>query len=700
MIKKEKKNFVRIFKALFVLLLAVVMLLCVSCKKDENEDAETAEENKIAEMLAGNLNAYQVVRSETMKGDDVKAVSAFISVIQKNGYKDVSIVSDYVSLYPVIDTEIIVGETSRKGSVYNEGDGTAVAQTDNYSVYIVEKRLIVTYTDSEGLVEGLEYLLLCSLDAEQTELCDAYNMELFQRGIKRGGNVDFSVKNYLSKGSVLSANDDLRLVGTSTPGSTVTLQLTKGFEVLSSVDTTTDANGVWQKKIAPNVSADSILILVDGNMTERFEEISFKSKEINSCAEGTKVFINGKQVDVYVNEGGNYVISSLASDEEKMDIKLVRTGKVNDCTVRPLSSGIDPDISNKEIEFTVTEFPCKLSVEFEDFDEDPSESVQLFLYNNEEFVPNISNGKELIYFAPGEYWMKENMSIASNTTVYLAEGAVLHAKLYVKGAENVTIMGRGIIDTYGLNDEIHMMEFEECKNIILKDYTLTGPRKWMTVLRESEMCTVDTVNILGSEVNSDGVDIVGSQNVTVINCFLRTNDDCIAIKSGGSDSKNILVKGCVFWNENYGNALEIGFETRCDSIDNITFENNDIIYVKGACMSIHLTDQAHVRNVKYKDIRIENSSTKLVEYYIKHHDTYSKGNVRGKISDISMEGIVVLDDSIGSISLEGYGEGHIIDGISIGKIKFNGSYIEDISNIINKNKYKYAYDISYDGKTI
>lgn len=708
MTNKKSNKIIRTLQVLFLLLLILAILMgLASCKKDQETDegGEGAVERNeaIMALLVDNLGAYQIVRSETMADRELKTVLAFASVIQERGYPDMSIVSDFEAVYPVISQEIIIGDTTRKGSVYNEGEGI-VAETEGYTVSIIEKRLIVSYTDEEGLIDCLEYILFSSLDAEQAALTNSYNEALFLRGIKRNITDEFSVKNSLAEGSVLSTNSDIPFIGTAAPGATVTVQLMKGNELLGSADAVADDNGVWQTKVAPNTSANSVWIRVDGNLAEKFTNINFKENPITSCSEGTQVFINGKQIDVHTNQGGNYAIASLAKGEQKMEIKLVRSSDVKDFTVRPLSAGVEAKANGKEITFTVTQFPCKLSVEFESFAnvDNITQSVQLFLYPHEEFVPDL-NGRDLIYFAPGEYWFNDKLDLPSNTTVYISEGAVLHAKFDVRGAENLTVMGRGIIDTYYFTDNVpkeehtHMTVFRNCKNLVLKDYTITGSRKWMTVLRDSEVCTVNYLNILGTEMNSDGVDIVSSKNVTVSNCFIRSNDDCIAIKADGLDVDNILVKGCVIWNMKYGNGLEIGYETRCENITNITFEDNDLIYVGGSAISIHLGDRAHVQNVKYKDLRIENSSDKLVDFFIKETN-YTKDPERGNITSISIENISVLSDNIGRIIISGYDSTHYVNGVYIQKIMFNGKYMDSISSILSKGSY--VYYLKYDGKSL
>ena len=217
-----------------------------------------------------------------------------------------------------------------------------------------------------------------------------------------------------------------------------------------------------------------------------------------------------------------------------------------------------------------------------------------------------------------------------------------------------------------------MLNFTECKNIMLRDFSLIGPRSWMVVLVDCDDCLLDGVNVIGTAINSDGVDIVGSRNVTVQNGFFRNNDDCIAIKSWGRDVQNVRICGNVFWNDLYGNGLEIGYETRCESISDIVFEDNDIIHViQGATMSIHLGDRASVSNVRFRDIRVEDSDGLLVEMFIRETN-YSQDAERGHIRDVTIEDIQIVGGQLGGIAITGYDAEHRVEEVSVSGITYLG----------------------------
>ena len=79
-----------------------------------------------------------------------------------------------------------------------------------------------------------------------------------------------------------------------------------------------------------------------------------------------------------------------------------------------------------------------------------------------------------------------------------------------------------------------LLEFYQCDNVIINGVTLQNAPMWHQGLRFSHNITETgmTVNTPGDSPNTDGVDVVGSTNVTLTNLNLSDGDDDIAIKSG------------------------------------------------------------------------------------------------------------------------------------------------------------------------
>ncbi len=85
--------------------------------------------------------------------------------------------------------------------------------------------------------------------------------------------------------------------------------------------------------------------------------------------------------------------------------------------------------------------------------------------------------KGIMYFGPGVHaplYLPNNLiRVPGNTTVYLAPGAVLKAKLLVDGVENVRIIGRGI-----LAHPVRGIEVTNAKNVLIDGITVVNPNHY------------------------------------------------------------------------------------------------------------------------------------------------------------------------------------------------------------------------------
>lgn len=650
----------------------LLALALAGCRQEGNdpspgstgEQQETAaQSDALRGMLRGRLGELQLVRSDTMNSGEVSIVLAFRQAAQDAAGEELKLVTDFEYAYPVQAFELVIGSTGREGTHFSLPQGEALP-AGAYRVDIVEQRVILSYSDRDGMKNGLEYLLLAMVEADESALKSSFADALLERGLRRYDS--FVLSNAFVDGMKLPASADTPCIGLSDPGSTVSALLYDGETLLREVTAQTDADGTWSLSLPAETEADRLLFAVNGANMERFTGISWAGSILGSPSGDMRIYINGVEQPVFESDAGLQVIASQSSPGETLQVTVEYPFR--NVVVRPLSAGVEPQTESGRVSFQVEQLPAKLSVEF---DGDPTDSVQLFLYGYDpEPVPQPRKG--LLYFPPGEYHYEENIVLSSDQTVYLAEGALLHARFEATGAENIAILGRGIIDTYAFPVETRMLNFTECKNITLRDFSLIGPRSWMVVLVDCDDCLLDGVNVIGTAINSDGVDIVGSRNVTVQSGFFRNNDDCIAIKSWGRDVQNVRICGNVFWNDLYGNGLEIGYETRCESISDIVFEDNDIIHViQGATMSIHLGDRASVSNVRFRDIRVEDSDGLLVEMFIRETN-YSQDAERGHIRDVTIEDIQIVGGQLGGIAITGYDAEHRVEEVSVSGITYLG----------------------------
>ena len=112
--------------------------------------------------------------------------------------------------------------------------------------------------------------------------------------------------------------------------------------------------------------------------------------------------------------------------------------------------------------------------------------------------------------------------------------------------ENVTIRGGGTIDGQGwefwrkmdlkaLNcSRPHLIEFQHARNLLIRDLTLLNSPFWTVHLIYSDTIEVRNLTILApvDRGNTDGIDPDSSSNVLIRDCYIKTGDDAVAIKSG------------------------------------------------------------------------------------------------------------------------------------------------------------------------
>src|ERR1035437_9617906 len=229
------------------------------------------------------------------------------------------------------------------------------------------------------------------------------------------------------------------------------------------------------------------------------------------------------------------------------------------CRVLPISSGVVSRVTGDSLEFTLDK-PQDLSIE----PNGPNSPLLLFTNPPETNAPNPKD-PNVIYFGPGIH-QASLIKLASHQTLYLAGGSVVKGAIESHGVD-ITIGGRGILlgDDWrrGNGPAENMARFEECNNVAMRDVILQGSWGWTIALKGSRSVTIDHVRICGSRVeNDDGIDVCNGVDVEIRRCFIRTDDDCIAVK--GLDralpSERLSVEDSTLWTDR-ANVFRIGFES-------------------------------------------------------------------------------------------------------------------------------------------
>ena len=373
---------------------------------------------------------------------------------------------------------------------------------------------------------------------------------------------------------------------------------------------------------------------------------------------------------------------SMATNEP-LEFEITPRLPFEEAKIRPHSLGILPRVEDGVIRFRL-EKPAYFTVE-------PfGRRGALHIFADPMPTYDIQKGDpSLLYFGAGEHDVGL-IELKSNQTLYLDEGAVVYACVHAIDAENIKILGRGILDNsknkehilFEANEENnneavsnakrrHTVQLEYCTDVEIDGITIRDSLVYNIRPIGCRKLSIRNVKIIGCwRFNSDGIDMHNCVDVHIADCFLRTFDDSICVKGfdcyydGDVEEavrkaiyrngkaydvfKNALVERCVIWND-WGKCLEIGAETKAKEISDIIFYDCDLIHLTSTVLDCMNVDYADVHDVTFEDIRIEcdeeipapliqrndrevyinpnpNFMPKIISVGVVYHHEYSKGS--------------------------------------------------------------------------
>ncbi|HUZ46926.1 MAG TPA: glycosyl hydrolase family 28 protein [Terriglobia bacterium] len=238
-------------------------------------------------------------------------------------------------------------------------------------------------------------------------------------------------------------------------------------------------------------------------------------------------------------------------------------------------------------------------------------------------------GGGTVYVPPGEY-LSGGLSLPSRVSLYLEAGSTIYAStkpedyqpggphlITARGSEYVSILGPGVLHGQGTEDlgrrpghayeprpkfRTGVLMFDQCRHVILRDFTILFSDAWTIHLRTCEKVVVDGVTILNNyfRTNSDGIDPDSCRDVRISNCTIVAGDDAICLKThGGIPCEDVVVTNCT--TESIATAIKLGTGSDGDfrniTISNCTVRNSTLgvgFYIKdgGAIDSVVVSNLA------------------------------------------------------------------------------------------------------------
>ncbi len=331
-----------------------------------------------------------------------------------------------------------------------------------------------------------------------------------------------------------------------------------------------------------------------------------------------------------------------------------------------------------------------------------------------------NGGGTVIVPAPGKYrigtiWLKDNVTleIQGGATLYGSDNIADYDSvrwghnedrcpyhlIMAKDAKNVTIQGQGTIDGLGWNWYDHtdvkprwmnkhtprpspMVEFDNCVDVKVRDVLLTNAAGWTLHTFNCDQVHINGIRLINNLFgpNNDGIDVTGCTNVMISDCYIRTCDDAICLKTttDSRELRNVTVTNCTM--QTTCVALKFG-ETSKDMGD-VTF-SNCVITQSSRAFGIYATWGGTVENVIVSNI-ICNTNAPLVlnrPFQISAWDTRDKKTKEVMRKGGSVRNVIVsnfIATTEGRILINA-NDNRQIENITLKDIKIIYPYMEDAS---------------------
>lgn len=372
----------------------------------------------------------------------------------------------------------------------------------------------------------------------------------------------------------------------------------------------------------------------------------------------------------YTNQQQEVHIANF-SCEGPLKVQIKVNSRVDSVHISPKSRKIIPQI-NENIIFFELQGPDKLYIRINDL------PALCFIANPLESMVPDSTDENVIYFEPGVH-RPGMIHPKSNTTIYIAGGAIVYGGIETDGESNIKVLGRGILD--GEFKYRRMVNPKNSSNLYFDGVIIRKGRSWTNTIVNCDSVIYHNVKVISFRPGGDGINPLNSRDVIVDHCFLRCTDDCIAIKAPNETqfTKNIRITNNTMIGYAFSDGVTIGFETNGPVMSDIYVKNCDIIQARGgsrvdghSAFSIICDGPALIHDVYYDNIRVEPDVFKLFELHITDGTQYGI-NPPGNIRNIHLNNIKWSSER--PIILKGFDSNHTIENVYFKNCRAKGELL-------------------------
>jgi polygalacturonase len=358
--------------------------------------------------------------------------------------------------------------------------------------------------------------------------------------------------------------------------------------------------------------------------------------------------------------------------------------------IRPQSYQIKPTLVNDHTLTLTLDRPLKISVE-----PDGKKAPLLLFANPIETDAPKAGDEGVVYFGPGVH-KPEKIIVESNQTLYLAGGAVVKAEVLVKGA-NIRICGRGILDgsdwQWRKGPVGNLIAIRNSTDVEIHGITLRGSSHWTIVPRNSKHIKIRNVKLCNSRVqNDDGINPCNSQDVLITDCFIRSDDDCIALKgldftAENSNVERITVENSTLWCDR-ARIFLLGHESRAAYMRNISIRNLDIIHFTMTPFLLEPGEDMRLEDITIENIRMHGEGQREFIRLRPVVNQYMRKKVPGFIRNVLFKNIT-LDGQPGEylVQIQGADAEHNVRDITFENVSILGTELKKESKQVRIGKH-------------
>ncbi len=314
--------------------------------------------------------------------------------------------------------------------------------------------------------------------------------------------------------------------------------------------------------------------------------------------------------------------------------------EVRTFSVQPRSSGVTASSEGNRIDFTIPG-PGYYYIRINDLP-----YLAVFADSPQTDVP-APGSRGVTYYGPGTHEVG-TITLKDDMKIYLAPGALLKARIR-GGGKNVKIYGRGSLQGN--------ISANGCERLLVEGIFIRSSGGWTNTLSQCTSTTYRDVKVFShtGTWGLDGINPVTCDTFLIDHCFIRTRDDCIAIKAYAREGmpftgcRNITVRRSVMIGWDHADGVTLGFELNGGVVENVLVTDCDILRARGSgrtgghsAFSIVCDGPSDVRNITFDNIRVASEiEYKNLEIILTEGERYGNGKmgtIKGvHVSNVSWE---------------------------------------------------------------